>query len=167
MSWLSEKNDLKKIVLSHIHSKNNAIFFLYNLIIYSHMSDRDTQMQDAIQNCYEQIKELVEGKELNMDSILDVIGPSMEVAEMAIDGGLSGSEKLQLVMGAINILIQESGSEHKDTLISACEKTIPNMISLLVSASRGGLQINGKTADQAMQSVGGCFACISILAKQK
>jgi hypothetical protein len=124
-----------------------------------------TLLQEDIQRCYQAIRAIVtDNNALTVDMILGAVGPAMEVAEQVADGGLSGEEKLGIVLGAVRILVQESplSDVDKAALVETCETLIPTTALLIVRASKGGLSVN--TAVNA-RTVAGCLSCLGALAR--
>ena len=91
---------------------------------------------------YKQISTIIKERDVSLENIAKVTTISMEIIEDIKE--LNGNEKKELVKKCIHRLIEKSDLEEdkKGTLYILIHEVVPDVIAVIVSATKGELNVN-------------------------
>ena len=83
-----------------------------------------------------------QNRQLEVHNLINMVVVGMELVEHFYDS--SGAERKELVLEGLKVAIQECvpESEYRKGLIGVISEDIPNIIDLIIAASKGKLQLN-------------------------
>jgi len=98
----------------------------------------------ATEKLYEELKEILVGAKLNASNLTVILVNLMKIVERYPK--LTGSQKKEVILDAINMLIDDQNDNVEDTEILKLlvKMTLPNLIDTLVSIDRKQLTIKLK-----------------------
>ena len=103
-----------------------------------------TQSKTMVENLYEDLKEILAGTKLNSSNIVAILVNLMQLVENYPK--LRGQQKKQVILYAINMLIDDQNDNVEDTatLKLLVQSTLPSVIDTIISIDKKQLQIKVK-----------------------
>ena len=83
-----------------------------------------------------------QNRQLEVHDLINMVVTAMELVEHFYDS--SGAERKELVLEGLQMVIEECipKSEYRDALVEVIRADFPNIIDIIVAASKGRLQLN-------------------------
>ena len=109
--------------------------------------------QTAVKTLYEEVKNLLADSKLSPSNVVTIVVSLMQLIEKYSE--LSGLQKKQVVLEALNMLIDDSNDNVEDAaqLKLLVQVTLPTVIDTIVSVDRKQLQIKLKKVYKFLHKV--------------
>jgi len=108
-------------------------------------------------NCYDQVKSLIEGKNFNLNNWISLVVVVMQCVDKI--NTIHGEEKKNLAIKVIGKLVEEINFDNendKNNVLLIVNSSLPSVIDTVVSASNGQLLINVKSIFKKIKKLFSC-----------
>lgn len=112
-----------------------------------------THSKTAVENLYEQLKEILAGAKLNSSNIMAILVNLMQIVEKYPT--LKGPQKKQVILAAINMLIDDQNDNVEDAagLKLLVQMTLPSVIDTIVNIDTKQVRIKIRQASKFVFSL--------------
>ena len=100
------------------------------------------RIEDAKPGIVESVYNILQNKDITLNNVMYVVKELMTMVEDF--KGLTGQEKRKIVLDTLDMVISNHGGFYKNTLATIARHVAPDVIDLIISASKNKLLLNVK-----------------------